>query len=131
MRKLSSFYPFILSLLGLAIASAAQAQRADTLRPTVFAIRDAKVVTEPGKVLDKATVVIRDGVIEAVGPDVKVPADALVTDGKGLTVYPGFLDALSNWGYDNALRRSEGGPRLLKIWPAKPWRRPRPITARA
>ncbi len=81
----------------------------DTLRPSVFAVKDARVVTEPGKVLEKATVVIRDGVIEAVGPGVTPPPDALVTDGAGLTVYAGFLDAMSNWGYDNALRRSEGG----------------------
>jgi imidazolonepropionase-like amidohydrolase len=82
----------------------------DTLKPAVFAIKDARVVVEAGKVLEKATVVVRDGVIEAVGADVTPPADALVTDGTGLTVYPGFLDAMSNWGYDNALRRSEGGP---------------------
>ncbi len=81
----------------------------DPLRPTVFAIRDARVVTEPGKVLPRATVVIRDGLIEAVGPDAEVPADALITEGKGLTVYAGFLDALSNWGFDTALRRSEVG----------------------
>jgi imidazolonepropionase-like amidohydrolase len=85
------------------------AQRTGVLQPTVFAIRDARVVPEAGKVLPKATVVIRDGLIEAVGPDVKVPADALVVEGKGLTVYPGFLDTLSNWGFDPALRRSEGG----------------------
>jgi imidazolonepropionase-like amidohydrolase len=79
------------------------------LRPRVFAIRDARVVTEPGKVLPKATIVVRDGLIEAVGPDVAAPADALVIDGKGLTVYPGFLDAMSNWGFDPALKRSEIG----------------------
>jgi imidazolonepropionase-like amidohydrolase len=80
------------------------------LKPTVFAIRDARVIPEPGKVLLKATVVIRDGLIEAVGPEVKPPADALLIDGKALTVYPGFIDAMSNWGFDPALRRSETGP---------------------
>ncbi len=80
-----------------------------SLKPTVFAIRDARVVPEPGKVIPKATVVVRDGLIEAVGPDVAVPPDALVIEGKGLTVYAGFLDALSNSGFDTALRRSEGG----------------------
>jgi imidazolonepropionase-like amidohydrolase len=110
MRKIPIFHPFILSLAGLVFASALHAQRTDTLKPSVFAIRDAKVVVEPGKTLPRANIVIRDGVIEAVGADVKIPADALVTDGKGLTVYPGFLDGLSNWGYDNALRRSENGP---------------------
>src|SRR5687768_12025419 len=57
------------------------------LQPRAFAITEARVVTEPGKVLDKATVVIRDGLIEAVGPDVAVPPDALRIDGKGLTAY--------------------------------------------
>ncbi len=86
------------------------AQKPSSLRPSVFAVRDARVVTEPGKVLPKATVVVRDGLIEAVGPDAKVPPDAVVIDGDGLTVYAGFIDALSHWGFDPALRRSEIGP---------------------
>jgi imidazolonepropionase-like amidohydrolase len=86
------------------------ADRQGALKPTVFAIKGARVVAEPGKVLPSATVVIRDGLIEAVGPDVKAPPEALAIDGKGLTVYPGFIDALSNWGFDTALRRSESGP---------------------
>src|SRR5215211_1790326 len=94
----------------LVLVGPALAQAQPVLRPTVFAVRDARVVVEPGKVLDKATVVIRDGLIEAVGPDVKVPPDALVIDGKDLTVYAGFIDALSHWGFDPALRRSEIGP---------------------
>jgi imidazolonepropionase-like amidohydrolase len=98
---------FPLAAVGLALP---EADRPGALKPTVFALRDARVVTESGNVLPKATVIIRDGLIEAVGEDVKVPADALVMDGKGLTVYPGFLDAMSNWGFDPALRRSEGGP---------------------
>ncbi len=85
------------------------AQRPAGLRPTVFAIRDARVITEPGKVVAHATVVIRDGVIQDVGPDVPVPAGALVIEGQELRVYPGFVDALSNWGFDPALRRSETG----------------------
>ncbi|HMF12747.1 MAG TPA: amidohydrolase, partial [Gemmataceae bacterium] len=93
----------ILAYLLISTSSAAD------LRPRVFAIRDARVVTEPGKVLPKGTVVIRDGLIEAVGPDVTAPADALIIDGKGLTVYPGFIDATSNWGFDPTLRRSEMG----------------------
>jgi imidazolonepropionase-like amidohydrolase len=95
-------------VLPLAVISAT-AERSDSLRPTVFAIKDARVVAAPGQVLPRATVVIRDGVIEAVGAEVPAPADALVMDGKGLTVYPGFLDALSHWGFDAALRRSEVG----------------------
>src|SRR4051812_25953072 len=80
------------------------------LQPRAFVITDAKVVTEPGQVLAKGTIVIRDGLIEAAGADVKAPADALKIKGEGLTVYPGFVDACGTWGYDAALRRSEIGP---------------------
>ncbi|HEX5269013.1 MAG TPA: amidohydrolase, partial [Gemmataceae bacterium] len=106
-RALFAGLPLALAVSLFALPS--PAQRSGTLKPAVFAVRDARVVVEPGKVLPKATVVIRDGLIEAVGADVKPPADALVTDGAGLTVYPGFIDALSNWGFDPALRRSESG----------------------
>jgi imidazolonepropionase-like amidohydrolase len=102
-RRCVTVFPTFLAFFLLSVSPAAD------LRPRVFAIRDARVVIEPGKVLPKATVVVRDGLIEAVGPDVTAPADALVIDGKGLTVYPGFIDALSNWGFDPALRRSEIG----------------------
>src|SRR5437899_2279062 len=99
----------VIILISAAVPSVAQ-NPGEHLKPTVFAIRDAKVIPEPGKVLPKATVIIRDGLIEAVGAEVKPPADALLIDGKGLTVYPGFIDAMSNWGFDPGLRRTEGGP---------------------
>jgi imidazolonepropionase-like amidohydrolase len=87
----------------------AAAQGRDGLQPTVFAIRGARIIPEPGKVLENATVVVREGTIEAVGAEAKVPPDALVIEGKGLTVYAGFIDALSTWGFDQAQRRSAIG----------------------
>ncbi|QEL14869.1 amidohydrolase family protein [Limnoglobus roseus] len=96
------------------------AQNSPSLRPAAYAIKDAKVVLEPGKVLPKATIIVRDGLVVAVGPDVTVPADALVTDGKGLTVYPGFVDAGSPRGYDATLRRSQGGPPAVEDIAADP-----------
>lgn len=84
------------------------AQRTGSLKPSVFAVRDAKVYASTG-VLTKATVVLRDGLIEDVGPDVKPPADAIVIDGKGLVVYPGFLDAGATRGFDATQRKSAVG----------------------
>jgi imidazolonepropionase-like amidohydrolase len=84
------------------------------IQPKVFAITGARVIPEPGKAMDKATVVIRNGLIEAVGPDIAAPPDAIKIDGEGMTVYPGFVDAVSHWGFDNALRRSESGPSVAE-----------------
>jgi imidazolonepropionase-like amidohydrolase len=59
----------------------------------VHALVGGSVAVKPGETLDGATIVIRDGVIKAVGKDVSVPSDARVWDMKGLTIYAGFIDA--------------------------------------
>ena len=66
------------------------------------AIHNAKIVTVSGSVINKGTVVVRNGLIEAVGENVAVPADAMLVEGEGLTVYPGLIDALSTWGQPGA-----------------------------
>lgn len=66
--------------------------------PRSFAIKSAKVVPVNGPVLDEATVVVSRGMIVAVGKDVTIPADAWLIEGKGLTVYPGFVDAFTDVG---------------------------------
>ena len=75
-----------------------------------YAIRNARVVTVSGATIERGTVVVRDGLIEAVGADARVPADAQVFDGTGLTVYPGFIDALTNLGVAAPARPTTGGP---------------------
>jgi imidazolonepropionase-like amidohydrolase len=67
-----------------------------------IAIRNAKIVTVSGAVVNKGTVVVRNGLIQDVGENVAVPADAVVIDGEGMTVYPGLVDALSTWGMPGA-----------------------------
>src|SRR5262249_50372992 len=66
------------------------ALRADA--PNVYAIRGARIVTAAGAPLESGTIVIRRGVIDAVGVSVAVPPDAAVIDGAGLIVYPGLID---------------------------------------
>jgi imidazolonepropionase-like amidohydrolase len=66
--------------------------------PSAIAIKDAHVVTVSGEDLPKATVLLRDGLIQDVGAGLAIPRDAWVIEGAGLTVYPGFIDGLSRWG---------------------------------
>ncbi|QOY85755.1 amidohydrolase family protein [Paludibaculum fermentans] len=70
--------------------------------PSLVAIQDARIVTVSGAVIEKGTVVLKDGIIADVGPNAAVPAGAWVVDGKGLTVYPGLIDAFSTWGLPEA-----------------------------
>jgi N-acetylglucosamine-6-phosphate deacetylase len=65
--------------------------------PAVVALVHARAVVRPGRVLDDAVIVLRDGVIEAVGTNLRLPPDAAVVDLAGKTVYPGFLDAYAEF----------------------------------
>lgn len=81
-----------LFLLWFALAVCAWAQG------NVVAVRNATIHPASGPAIENGTLVVRNGLIEAVGASVNVPADAWVIDGKGLHVYPGLIDAMSKWG---------------------------------
>jgi imidazolonepropionase-like amidohydrolase len=63
-----------------------------------YAIRNARIVTLAGPDIENGTVVIRDGKIDAVGTSISIPAGAQSIDGRGLTVYPGMMDAGTSLG---------------------------------
>ncbi len=72
-----------------------------TYQPTPsrpVALVGAHVLTAAGGDFPRATVVLRDGRIAAVGPDIVVPADAEVVDGTGKWVTPGIVDPHSHLG---------------------------------
>ena len=79
-----------LIIIGLAALTLTLGVRADT--PNVYAIRGARIVTAAGATIESGTIVVRHGLIDAVGPSVTPPSDADVIDGSGLTVYPGLID---------------------------------------
>jgi len=64
----------------------------------VIAITNARInpITQP--VIDRGTIVIRGGRIEALGANVQAPAGAQVIDAKGGEVFPGFIDARTTLG---------------------------------
>ncbi|HLF15406.1 MAG TPA: amidohydrolase family protein [Bacteroidota bacterium] len=66
--------------------------------PEVHAFTNARIVVSPGRVIEKGTLVVRDGMIEAVGAAVKIPADARAWDLVGMTIYPGLIESFSDAG---------------------------------
>jgi len=73
-----------------------------------YAITNARIVTVSGATIDRGTVIIRNGLIEAVGAGIAAPADAQVFDASGLTVFPGFIDALTSLGMPAAATPTRG-----------------------
>ena len=84
---------FLIFAYGLVSLASAQSQS-----PTSYALTHAKVFTLAGAAIEDGTVLIRDGKIAAVGAGVQIPPDAQVIDAKGLQVYPGMFDAITQMG---------------------------------
>ena len=88
--------------LGACVAAAALAfgfaARAEA--PRTYAIKGARIVTVSGAPIQSGTIVLRNGLIDAVGADAQAPSDAVVVDGAGMTVYPGLIDMGSTAGTD-------------------------------
>ncbi|HSE16802.1 MAG TPA: amidohydrolase family protein [Pyrinomonadaceae bacterium] len=85
-----------------------------------YAIRNARIVTVSGPDIENGTVVIRDGKIEAVGANVSVPAGAQTIDGRGLSVYPGMIDAGTNMGLVEVPQGANGTVDLSEVGELNP-----------
>lgn len=86
--------PLLLS--GLTFVGSALPPQAPATAPT--AIVGARLEIGDGSVVENGTLVMSGGRIVAIGSGVSVPSGATVIDGKGLVVFPGFIDAYSNTG---------------------------------
>jgi len=61
--------------------------------PRAWALTNATVHTAPGKTIDNGTVILRDGMITAVGARVKIPKQATILDMDGKHIYAGFIES--------------------------------------
>ncbi|MGM0524763.1 MAG: amidohydrolase family protein [Pseudomonadota bacterium] len=105
-----------LSALALALttafsasAVADQTSRTNGMRdntPSLIAVQNATVVTEPGKQVSNATLVIKDGKVVSVQQNNRAPEGARIIDATGYTLYPGFIDAYANYGVPEAEKTS-------------------------
>src|SRR5688500_11706271 len=94
--KIKVFFNLALLICAFAfLSNQAMAQTNET-----YAIRNARIVTVTGAVIEKGTVIIANGKITALGASVSVPSGAKVIDATGLSVYPGMIDAGSTSGLE-------------------------------
>ncbi len=89
------------SLVGLLCAcTMTWAQSTEEVKPltSVYLIKDATVTVSPGVVIDNCDVLIDDGIIRAVGPDLTDDPRAQVIDADSMYVYAGLIAGLSHVG---------------------------------
>jgi imidazolonepropionase-like amidohydrolase len=63
-----------------------------------YVIVGATIIPAPGERIENGSLVIRDGLIEAIGANIDVPIDAARIEADSLFVYPAFIDGLSHVG---------------------------------
>jgi imidazolonepropionase-like amidohydrolase len=92
-------------VLAVLVSPPGQASRGE-----IYALVGGRVFPVTGPVLEKGTVVLRDGLVDAVGTSVVVPVGARVIDVTGLTVTPGLVDGFGAIGLPAARPAPAGGP---------------------
>ncbi len=127
---------FALACLSVAFAFNASAQ--NIASPTVqtmsatpgnYVIRNARIVTVSGADIEGGTLVISNGRITAIGASATVPAGATEIDARGLSVFPGMIDAettmglseISSVGATNDINElGDMNPNVAAIWAVNP-----------
>jgi imidazolonepropionase-like amidohydrolase len=100
--KIIDMQKILLSFLSLFLVVSLMAQ--ETVLPAKeqkgsFYITNATIHVGNGKVINNGTIKVTNGKIEAVGDDIKIPADAdNVVNAKGQQVYPGLIAPTSDLG---------------------------------
>ena len=85
-------------------------------KQAIYAITHAKIFTVSGAAIDDGTLIIREGKIATLGAAVEPPVGAQVIDAKGLQVYPGLFDPITQMGLSeisavgSTVDSSETGP---------------------
>jgi imidazolonepropionase-like amidohydrolase len=96
--KNNAFGSFRAALFSAAICAAGPYAWAQSQAPASYALTHAKIFTLAGTPIEDGTLVIRDGKIAAVGATVEIPQGAQVIDAKGLQIYPGLFDPITQMG---------------------------------
>ncbi|MEP7277035.1 MAG: amidohydrolase family protein [Bacteroidota bacterium] len=73
-----------------------------------YAFTNATIVKDTQVTLRNATLLIKEGKIVAVGNNITLPKDAVVTDCKGKYIYPSFIDIYSDYGIAAPQRERTG-----------------------
>jgi imidazolonepropionase-like amidohydrolase len=85
------------AIVGLFLISAS-GSNAQSTPPSDYAITHAKIFTLAGAPVEDGTVLIHEGIITAVGTGLSIPPGAQIIDAKGLQVYPGLFDSVTQMG---------------------------------
>jgi len=105
---------FLISMCKLSIAQETFPVNGTTNKNhTSYAFINAKIVVDADEKIENGVLLIKDGIVVAVGEKVVVPKGSVVYDLKGKSIYPSLIDAYTNYGMPELKNLSRGfGPQL-------------------
>ncbi len=112
MKQINIILMLVSIILGLQLGYSQETfPRNDVLdnREDAFAFIHATIITDPETKLENATLIIKNGKIENVGPGIPIPKGYTTIDLKGKYIYPSFIDLNTNYGIPEQERQRRGG----------------------
>ncbi len=100
----------LLSCLAIGLIGATELQAQKPL-----AIKNATIITGTGERIENGSIVFRDGKIQDVGADIKIPVAARVIDASGQYVMPGIIDPHTSSGLSQANETNPNVPYVSVI----------------
>lgn len=94
----------ILLLFAVSISSTISAQETfpvngtSNKNHTIYAFVNARIIVDADETIENGTLVIKDGLIFSVGTKINIPQGSVIYDLKGMSIYPGLIDAYSSYG---------------------------------
>src|SRR6478672_1912973 len=89
-RRTNTILIWLAAVTALSFPTAGWGQR--------LAIRNVRIIPVHGSVIDNGAILIENGKIRAIGPNIATPAGVAVLEGGGATVMPGIVDANAHFG---------------------------------
>jgi len=98
---------FLLIILWLTLITPVYSQQTPTIgisdpRPETFAFTNATIYVDYNNVLKGATLLIKEGRIQAVGKNLSIPSGYHLKNLEGKTIYPSFIDPYTSYGLSEA-----------------------------
>lgn len=108
MRYLSLLLLFLFSLTGNSQEYFPKNDGVKQSFKNYFALTNSTIYVSATQKIEKATLLIKDDKIIAVGTNVSLPKGVLLIDATGKTIYPSFIDLYSEFGINKPTARPNG-----------------------
>jgi hypothetical protein len=103
-------YTVLFNVVFVAIGVAQQGNPLPLVTST-YAFTNINIVQGPGRRIDHATLLIKDGLIAGAGKNISIPADAIVIKADSMFAYAGFIDGLCKAGVNQ--RHADASEKLI------------------